>query len=350
MDIKIGEQAPRRIVFRLFSQELPRTTENFRALCTGEKGIGRAGKPLHYKGSIFHRIIPQFMCQGGDFTNGNGTGGESIYGEKFADEAFPIKHTRGGLLSMANAGPNTNGSQFFITTVATPHLDGRHVVFGSVIKGMDVVYDMERVPTIESRPEQPVVIHDCGELLPGQPDGMGEEDFPDFPEEVPEAQLLDAIARLKEIGNDFFKKNTPADTALALTKYRKMRVFLDYASKIKPVPPPATQLLPLQQAACLNLAACQLRLNQHLDAVASCDAVLALTPDTPNAKALFRRGQARAALKQHEQALGDLQAAQRLSPGDAAIEREIQRVRQVIEAEKKRDRDFYSRMFQGSSS
>lgn len=163
-DITIGEDAAGRIVFELRTDVVPETAENFRALCTGEKGSGQSGKPLHYKGSTFHRVIPDFMCQGGDFTNGNGTGGESIYGSKFADENFQLKHTDPGLLSMANAGPGTNGSQFFITTTQTPWLDGKHVVFGSVVEGMDVVRSMEAQGSQSGQPRQRIVISDCGQL------------------------------------------------------------------------------------------------------------------------------------------------------------------------------------------
>ncbi|MGB3135635.1 MAG: peptidylprolyl isomerase [Nodosilinea sp.] len=163
-DVTIGGTAAGRIVMELRADVTPKTADNFRALCTGEKGMGTSGVPLHFKGSSFHRVIPDFMCQGGDFTRGNGTGGESIYGMKFADENFTLKHTTPGLLSMANAGPGTNGSQFFLTTVATPWLDGKHVVFGSVVEGMDVVSAMEQVGSRSGKTSEPVVIADCGQL------------------------------------------------------------------------------------------------------------------------------------------------------------------------------------------
>ncbi|MFJ3660250.1 peptidylprolyl isomerase [Streptomyces sp. NPDC090119] len=154
-DITINDEPAGRIVFRLFDDVVPKTAKNFRELATGEHGFGYAGSP-------FHRVIPQFMLQGGDFTNGNGTGGKSIYGEKFADENFNLRHDRPYLLSMANAGPNTNGSQFFVTTVVTPWLDGKHVVFGEVVEGQEIVDRVEGLGSGSGAPKAKVAVSASG--------------------------------------------------------------------------------------------------------------------------------------------------------------------------------------------
>lgn len=165
-DVQIGNDELGHVEMVLFGEHYPKTVENFRALCTGEKGMAKSGVPLTFKGSCFHRIIPGFMCQGGDFTRGNGTGGESIYGSRFDDEWGHgyISHSQAGLLSMANAGKNTNGSQFFVTLGVCRHLDGKHVVFGQVVDGMDVVKQMATVGCSNGSCCRKVTIVDCGEV------------------------------------------------------------------------------------------------------------------------------------------------------------------------------------------
>jgi len=156
-DITAGSTPLGRVVMELRGDVVPKTAENFRALCTGEKGFG-------FQGSTFHRVIPGFMCQGGDFTNHNGTGGKSIYGNKFPDENFQLKHTEPGCLSMANAGPNTNGSQFFLTTATTSWLDGKHVVFGKVVEGYEIVKKVEGYGSQSGKTSQKITIAQCGQL------------------------------------------------------------------------------------------------------------------------------------------------------------------------------------------
>jgi len=352
MDIEIGGVAMGRIVFELFADTVPRTAENFRALCRGERGVGKAGKPLHYKGCAFHRIIKQFMCQGGDFTAGNGTGGESIYGEKFEDENFKDEHTRPGLLSMANAGKDTNGSQFFITTVETPHLDGKHVVFGQVLRGMGVVRAMEETRLgANDRPVDPVVIADCGELAAGEDDGIaaasadGVPDWPDdFEGREDATQRLAAADTLRTKGNDAFRAG---DVAAASAKYTKAQRYLDlFKDCTGPNAPSAEQLEERSKASLscqLNLAQCALKLGNNESALASCNGALQLDP--VNVKALFRRASAKRALKDLDGGLKDLDECLKLAPEDKAVVQMHAHVVKEIAQRKAKEKKVYANMF-----
>uniref|UniRef100_A0A3Q2PVB3 Peptidyl-prolyl cis-trans isomerase D n=1 Tax=Fundulus heteroclitus TaxID=8078 RepID=A0A3Q2PVB3_FUNHE len=350
-DVDIDGERVGRIVLELFADVVPRTAENFRALCTGEKGVGQStGKPLHFKGCPFHRIIKKFMIQGGDFSNHNGTGGESIYGEKFEDENFHYKHDRMGLLSMANAGPNTNGSQFFITTVPTPHLDGKHVVFGQVLKGIGVVKMLESMETTEDTPVKACVIADCGEHKDGDSwgaaasDGTGDA-HPDFPEDSDidfkdVDKVLSAAEDVKNIGNVLFKNQ---DWKAAVNKYKKALRYLEASGELLDEEEEQKKLEPTAVSCFLNTAACKLKLQLWEEALESCDEALELNQE--NTKALFRRAQAWQGLKEQNKALADLKKAQGIAPEDKAIINEMKKVQLKIQEEKEKEKKIYAKMF-----
>ncbi|KAF8718460.1 hypothetical protein AX14_011814 [Amanita brunnescens Koide BX004] len=361
-DITIGGEPIGRVVFKLYSDLVPKTAENFRALCTGEKGIGQSGKPLSYKGSAFHRVIKDFMCQGGDFTAGNGTGGESIYGEKFEDEEFAVNHTRPFLLSMANAGPNTNGSQFFITVKDTPHLDGKHVVFGEVIKGKSVVRQMENNPTATGDvPVQPVVIADCGVLSADDPsltrkessDGDMYEDYPDDEDqELGNPETVLQIAKVvREVGNDLFRKG---DFNGALQKYQKSIRYLNVHQEVPENTPSGVQeaYAALLLSMLLNSALAAIRIQPPttsnamvavMNTTRALDKLELSTAD--QAKAYYRRALARNILKDEEAAEADLITAHNLVPTDSAIESELAKLRQRKKEQRDREKKAYKKLF-----
>jgi len=373
-DISIGGEEVGRVVFELFKDVVPKTVENFRSLCVGF--TNDAGKTLHYKGSIFHRIIKDFMVQGGDFTNFNGTGGESIYGNKFEDENFKFKHDQPFLLSMANAGPGTNGSQFFITTVPTPHLDNKHVVFGRVLKGEDVVQLLENTQKDGEKPVKECKIDNCGELAPGEDDGVNMDDgtgdtVPNVPSQADYTtekfdELMAAIESVKAIGNEQFKSG---NHVVALKKYMKSVRYINHFIKVgddvsfsssdeddDTIPSPAQnkgltseeisqnkKLEGLKVPCLLNSAACRLKTNDSKGAVRDLTEVLVL--DDVNTKALYRRAQAYIQMKDYEEANDDLDSALKISPDDKAIQREKTNVRTLIAQKKKRDKEIYSKLF-----
>ncbi|CDZ98876.1 peptidyl-prolyl cis-trans isomerase [Phaffia rhodozyma] len=361
-DMTIGGAPAGRIVFELYSDVVPKTAENFRQLCTGEAGKASDGvKDLYYKGSIFHRCIKGFMLQGGDFTRSNGTGGESIYGEKFEDENFTLKHDKKFLLSMANAGPGTNGSQFFITTSLPSHLDGKHVVFGQVIQNKSLVRQIENIPTQPGdAPVSEVKIADCGVLTEEEfaasqstqaganSDGDIFEDWPEDDEKLedkPEEGLRIA-GILKAVGTDYFKKG---DFVKALEKYQKAIRYLDQ-HPYQDTPEEDAAFKALRFPLLTNAGLCALKVTpkpQASLAVSLCSSALKITPLKPEeeAKALYRRGQAYFELKNDEVAEKDVKAAKALVPNDSAIAAFLVKINKRRDERKQKERSAFSKMF-----
>ena len=302
------------------------------------------------------------MIQGGDFTAGNGTGGESIYGEKFEDENFDLKHTKPFLLSMANAGPATNGSQFFVTTVPTPHLDGKHVVFGEVISGKSIIRQVENTPCgANDKPEKECVISDCGELpadadlaefTKKAPDSTGDsyEDFPDDQikegEEWKGTEIVRIAGELKDMGNKAFKGG---DLELGLSKYQKgLRYLHEYPEPLEGDPADLKQQLSkLKISLHTNSALLQYKLKQYSDASKSADNALAVDgiSDAEKAKALFRKGQVAKETRDEEGALEYLQQAGKLAPGDAGIKNELAAVKKAAADRKAKEKKAYAKAF-----
>jgi len=355
-DISVGGRRLGRVVFQLFADVVPKTADNFRQLCTGEAGATASGVPKHYKGCTFHRVIKDFMLQGGDFTNHNGTGGESIYGEKFDDENFQLKHEEPGLLSMANSGPGTNGSQFFITTVTTPHLDGKHVVFGKVLKGMGIVREIENGEKGESDvPKETTAIDECGELKEGEDDGMSVDDgtgdkYNDWPEDsdldLNDKTVVIAVAvDLKNLGNTQFKAQ---DLAKATEKYRKALRYVEFAreklefSADEEENLNKTCLVPVYS----NLAQCCLKLKQFGDCIKHCDFILSL--DSKNSKAYFRKAAALQEKKEFKDALTTLKEGISQDPDESNLKilnSEYAKCKQRHEQEKQKQKNQFAKMF-----
>lgn len=358
-DVTANNEPKGRIVFKLYDDIVPKTTENFRALCTGEKGESSLGHKLHYKGSTFHRVIKNFMCQGGDFTNGDGTGGESIYGEKFEDENFQLNHDKPFLLSMANAGPGTNGSQFFITTVPTPHLNGKHVVFGEVIQGKSVVRQLERCEKgANDRPKEDWVIADCGELPkdyePEQStvadDGTGDiyeavlADDDKVDVSKPET-VFEAVKFLKDLGTKLLKEGR-CDKA-----YEKYIKGTEYLADFFPDDMSEEHI---QEKNSLNIS---LFLNASLaaakdkkgkNAVSAAEQALHFEgiTDALLAKAWYRKGQGYLLCKDEDSAKAAFETANHLVPNDAAVIKGLEEVKYLAKQRKEKQKKLMSKMFQ----
>ncbi|KAI8441127.1 hypothetical protein MSG28_009379 [Choristoneura fumiferana] len=372
-----------RIIIELRNDIVPKTAENFRALCTGEKGIGVNGKPLHYKNTKFHKAVKQFMVQGGDIINGDGTSGESIYGPTFEDENFKLTH-EAGVLSMANKGrAHTNGSQFCITSQQSNHLDGMNVVFGRVLSGLGLVVEMQEYgEEYDCKPCVECVVSDCGEVVGDWREWSRDpaDHLPDFPEDHPGCtssgsvaltaarlrmsgggsmrivsaggnssmvngidlkfgscslddnastleQLISSIMTVKGIGNAYFGAGRYRGAARRYGKCLRyiaaLMQTLDAADK-KDVDAFDTAVVFTQQCN-LNLAACHVKLEEYAACIKCCTEVLQLDPR--NEKAFYRRGQANFALKNYDAALADLKQADEVSPNNKAVLKLLDQVR-----------------------
>lgn len=362
IDISIGGVPKGRMVFELFSDVVPKTAENFLKLCEGNSGMAKSkpDTPLSYKGSVFHRVIKDFMLQFGDFTNFDGTGGESIYGEKFEDENFTLKHDKPYLLSMANAGPNTNGSQVFVTCVPTPHLDGKHVVFGEVIQGKRIARLIENQQTdTGDKPMKDVRIDDCGSLpsdyavpedaekTPTDEYGDDYEELIKYDEKVDKSDynsVISALNKVKTIGTDQYKK---ANYQVALSKYEKCDKFLKEYAPNDLVKEQSDTIEDLRVSIPLNIALSALKVKEFGTAMVAGSEVLyqKAADEKAKAKALYRRGQSYTGMNDLDNALKDFEMAKSFQPNDLAIAKQLADTRIKIKELDNKQKKSLSKMF-----
>ncbi|XP_062131278.1 peptidyl-prolyl cis-trans isomerase D [Drosophila sulfurigaster albostrigata] len=361
LDITIGQESAGRMIIELRKDVVPKTAENFRALCTGERGIGQLGQPLHYKGTRFHTIKRVFAVQGGDLVHNDGTSGESIYGPLFEDENFELTHNDEGVVSMANYGkPHTNNSQFFITAVGCENLNGTNVVVGRVLRGLGIVAEMEQNCTDDAHPTVDIMISDCGELAPDTDWGVDCNDettdkLPPYPQDwtgkfnKPTSDAtVQLLTGLRQSGNHFFQLGRYHE---ARAKYRKANRYYTMLRKnfdwqqLKGCPDD-TDLRKLDDFSVvnnINMAAVELKLENYQYAKYECSEAIRLDPNC--SKAFYRRGQAQSAMRNYEEAIKDLKHAHKLLPENKQILNELNSAKQLLAEYNKQQRKALKKLF-----
>ncbi|KAL9905338.1 peptidyl-prolyl cis-trans isomerase D [Glossina fuscipes] len=346
-DINIGREYAGRMVIELRKDVVPKTAENFRCLCTGENGIGTMGRPLHYKGVCFHKIMRVYVVGSGDIINNDGSGGESIYGPLFDDENFELEHSEEGIVSMANYGkPNTNNSQFVITSTACENLNGTNVVVGRVLRGLGILGDMEQNTTDDGKPTKEIVIADCGEILEGQDWCINDNDesgdtLPPYPQDwidklkpLTTDELLQILLSIRSAGNHYFTKSQFNE---ARRKYRKANRYYNFFRKRfnwQESPQNSykneefKELDNLSVLNNINMAAVDLKCQEYENAKYCCSEALSLDPAC--SKAYYRRGQANIALKNYEDAIDDLLKAHSLLPENKEVLNELNHAKRLL--------------------
>ncbi|XP_017040264.1 peptidyl-prolyl cis-trans isomerase D [Drosophila ficusphila] len=364
LDISIGKEDAGRMIIELRKDVVPKTAENFRALCTGECGNGTLGKPLHYKGTRFFKIKRVFAVQSGDVVNNDGTSGESIYGPVFDDENFELTHNEEGVVSMANYGkPNSTNSQFFISAVGCENLNGTNVVVGRVIRGLGIIAEMEQNSNDEGDPTAEIVIRDCGELAPDKDWGLECNDgtadkLPLYPndwtrkfDKFTADAAVELLTGIRQSGNHFYQLGRYHE---ARAKYRKANRYYHYLSKQfgwqalnhfkKHLVD--TDLLKIDGFSVvnnINAAAVDLKLGNYVSARNDCSEAIRLDPSC--SKAFYRRGQAQRGLRNYEEAINDLKKAHNLLPENKQILNELNSTKQLLAQYNKQQRNALKNLF-----